>query len=146
MNRLQFLPNRHFLTDRGIKQGLIGSVVDVYAYFLAGGEPEGLTGPQTVAPMAELELAHPAIVPLLMGLQAQKLPFPELGFELAEADSVIATAEAAWTDRRCALINSKMPEDCHSFDSRGWTVISFDPDGANPSLPETIFNILRKPL
>ena len=131
MNRVQFLPNVHWLTVRGIKKGMFAGLPEAYAFYAAGGSPRRMEpGPaETAVGHLELELAHPAIVEALRRLLEGNRPTPILGFELMDGEQVAATAEAAWPDRKCALVHSAMAEDAEAFRRKEWRVHLFDDAG-----------------
>lgn len=140
MNRLQFLPNVHWLTVRGIKKGMFAGLPDAYAYYLAGDhQPRMVTGTAEsavdAAHHAELELAHPSVAAALRRLLNESIAMPTLGYELMEGDRVMATAEAAWPEQQCALIHSDMGDEAEAFRQAQWTVHLFDEKGlADPAL------------
>ena len=86
MNRLQFLPHGYVITTRGCKNGAFAGIPERYLYFLAGGEParsdtEGeAREPDDIH--ADIELAHPGIVPALKRILQEKRVRPVIGFEL----------------------------------------------------------------
>ena len=64
------------------------------------------------------------LFPDLEALLAEGLPPPdEVGFELAEADEVIAEAELAWTDRKLVVLMAHQAEYRPVWLSRDWRVV-----------------------
>lgn len=143
MNRVQFLPNVHWLTVRGIKKGMFAGLPDAFAYYLTGDhQPRMVSGTAEAAVdashQAELDLAHPAIVAALRSILATNLPMPTLGYELMDGDRVIATAEAAWLEKKCALIHSDMGDEAEAFRQARWTVHLFDGNGLAGSILDAL--------
>ena len=60
----------------------------------------------------------------------------EVGYELAEADQVVAEAELAWVAKKVALLLTI--EDANTFQKQGWSVVE-----AGEGWPAKIFNLLK---
>jgi DEAD/DEAH box helicase domain-containing protein len=146
LNRLQFLPGFMVLTARGRKQGMFSGIADAYAYFLAGGSPRAVTPPSVgAAPEmgGDITLAHPAIRPLLHQLLALGVSAPVLGYEHMDGGVIVATVEAAWLDRKIALAEETMIEDCESLRRAEWTVLTFPSSGLTPEATEAAIAAIR---
>lgn len=147
MNRLQFLPNGHWLTVRGIRKGMFSGLPEAYTYYLAGDLRPVVTAPAgalagTDERQADLEMAHPAVATVLLRLLADRRPWPELGYELMDGERVMAMAEAAWPDRKCALVQSGMSDDAEAFRRDNWTVHLFDDAGVADTVVEALMAAL----
>ena len=53
-------------------------------------------------------------------------------------DRIVATAEAAWPAKKCALINSNMVEEAEVFRQAEWTVYLFDESGLSAPLLDAL--------
>jgi DEAD/DEAH box helicase domain-containing protein len=150
MNRLQFLSNVHFLTTRGVVGGAFPRVVDDYLFFAAGGtdstRPEPSARPADESRLGDLELVAPALVPFLNELISNSLPWPEIGFENEERGLITATAEAAWPDKKLALLAEVAIPDQHALRAAGWTVFVFSAEGITPAQKTEILELLSKKL
>jgi hypothetical protein len=132
LNRLQFLPHAHVITSRAVKAGAIAGLADAFQHFLAGGgaSPISANEPPVAAVLPpELALADSRVRQFLQQLAAAQKVWPTLGFELEADGRVVATAEAAWPESRCALIGAEAPLDRDTFREAGWTVFEFGPAG-----------------
>ena len=147
MNRVQFLPGLLLSTVRGRKQGMFAGIVDAYHYFLAEGRltNKGVQpDPETLgAETSDATLAHPAIRPVLDTIRTQKLPPPVLGYEHMDNDVIVATAEAAWPDRRTVLVDETMVEDCEMFRRFNWTIFTFAASGLEPQAMDALLSQIR---
>ena len=132
LNRIQFLPWLRLTTNRGYRNGLFTGIYEDYQQFLSADGPTGPSPdteadprePETGAD-ADLEFATPVLHDLLRRIRDNNHPFPEIGFELEVNGQIIATAEAAWSDRKLALIENTCQDDTVAFQNAGWKVLSF---------------------
>lgn len=133
MNRLQFIPNAHVITSRGCRAGRFAGLADAYRFFLSGGQPAPSA---PAAPVVDTDAiagdsgwVDPAIAPLLRDITERGLANPTIGFELEEGGRIVASAEAAWTDQKIALIDQEMGADQDALQERGWSIFAYGAEG-----------------
>ena len=122
-------------------------IADAYAYFLAGGAGMRAAIPPSICAVPEADgdmgLAHPAIRQVLDQLLPQGASAPALGFEHMDEGVIVATAEAAWPDRKIAMTDAAMQEDSEALSRAGWTGLTFKSSGLTPEETEAIFTAMR---
>ena len=148
LNRVQFLPHSHWTTVRGLKKGMFTGLADAYDYFLAGDHrPSLVPVPAELAGetdrQSDMEMAHPAILALLQRVRSERRPWPVLGYELLEGEQVVATAEAAWPDLKCALLHAGAQEDAEAFRQAKWSIHRFDENGLSDSVLDELLVALE---
>ncbi len=115
-NLLQFLPNAWWTTALGVERHM-------YPEFTVPDPPP--EAPDSPAWSEAMSLAVPELHSMMRALSAQRVPAPEVGFEMTDASGeVVAEAELAWEAKRIAVL---LPgQDKRSFAEAGWIV--FLPD------------------
>jgi hypothetical protein len=69
--------------------------------------------------------ASPEISNLLLDCQSANIPAPVIGYELLDnTDRISAVAEAAWEDKKIAVLVSDIEENKPSFERLGWITFS----------------------
>ena len=133
INRLQFLSNSHFITTRGVAGGAFAGIYDEYLHFTAGGSApvrsESSSRHVDESRLADLELVAPSLVSFFTELITMSLSWPEIGYEHEERGIIVATVEAAWTDRKIAILDEAAVADLNVFRSAGWNVFLFNAAG-----------------
>ena len=147
LNRLQFLPGLHVITARGMQRGLFAGVRDAYEFYLAGGTGEGAARDAAITNVPcrdfDFDLVHPSIRALMALILKEALPIPVLGFEMMDNGMIIGTAEAAWSDRRIAVIDEALTDERQTFQDAGWNVVTFSSDGTAASVIDSLLAQLR---
>ena len=124
-NLLQFLPNAWWITREGVQAGR-------YPEFAPAEPPPQETPPQTLPDdwQAALELAAEALRSPMQNWAANRLPAPEVGYELAdEAGRVQAEAELAWPQQQVVVLHGEQTEKASLFKQAGWQVCSVGDNG-----------------
>ncbi len=131
LNRVQFLPWFHVTTTRLARATISPEIRNSYERFVGKQSPKAgaaSTSPEQAGRMAEVELAHPLVRPLLIDIIAQALPWPEIGYEFMPAGRTVGTAELAWPNRQVALFLAEQSEELAPFSAAGWRVITLPVD------------------
>ena len=113
-NLLQFLPG--FVP---VSTEYIRSTADEIAPSPVPVEPAGQEWTQV------FKFAAPEIFSLLLDCQNANIPAPIIGYELMDnTGRISAIAEAAWEDKKIAILVSDIEENKSFFDSLGWITFS----------------------
>lgn len=131
MNRVQFLPWFNVTTTRLAQAGTNSGICASYELFVARENPHAAAPPinaEQIGRLAECELAHAVVQPLLMAIISGSLPWPEIGYELMPEGRTVGTAELAWPDRQLALFSADQTEEAAPFIAAGWRTASFPPE------------------
>lgn len=128
MNRVQFLPEFHVVTTRLIHANTSAGVSASYDRFTTNGDGTAAGQPAEdidASRLAEIELAHPTVRPLLLSICKQSLPWPEIGYELMINGRAVGTSELAWPSLKIALFDGELPQELAAFDHAGWQTVTF---------------------
>jgi hypothetical protein len=131
LNRVQFLPWFNVVTTRLAKSGATAAVNSNYGRFITDGRPKAATDPidpDQTGRLAESEMAHPLVRPLLLEIIAAHLPWPEIGYEFMPDGRTVGTAELAWLNRRVALFTATQAEESAAFIAAGWRTVTIPAD------------------